>query len=279
MSFQRRFSKAALSNEIKSKTRMAHSSTTHRRRSNSYPVAPNNEAKSDSDGDYEKRIRMLEEQLIAMKMELAAAGSREDNLMLLIQRLTKFSEEKVQENRELKMVIKKSRRVPQSSNTNKINFHRSDGGIREEHDFPRILAVPTFKDPFDADFDDDEDAAIVESTGTLTSAGLTYLNKSAKISLLSLHSAFSSAGHTQDEEEKEAYQGDKLEYFTKIRFGDDENCRRRVNRRSSCASGLEFLKNLNTTCDSIQDLNQDEQTENSAMINQREEGFEDALFV
>lgn len=276
MSFQRRFSKVALSNEIKSQVR----TTAHRCRSNSYPVAPNKEDKSD-DNDSQKRIRMLEEQLILMKMELAAAGSREDNLMLLIQRLTKFSEEKVQENRELKMEIKKSRGAKHSrkANANSINFHQSDGKFLEEHDFPRVLAVPTFKDPFDADCDDDEDAENVEVTGTLTSVGLTYLNKNAKVSMLSIHSAFSSDGNKLNDEEKEENEGDKLEYFTRIRF-DDEKCReRRVNRRSSCASGLEFLKNLNSTCDSIQDFHLDEQTENSASVNHRENGFEDALFV
>mmetsp|Transcript_5009 Transcript_5009/g.10706 ORF Transcript_5009/g.10706 Transcript_5009/m.10706 type:complete len:285 (-) Transcript_5009:78-932(-) len=276
MSFHRRFSRVALSDEVKSQVRTA----AHRRRSNSHPVAPNNEDKSD-DNDPQKRIRMLEEQLISMKMELGAAGSREDNLMLLIQRLTKFSEEKVQENRALKMEIKKSHgaKHPRKSNANAINFHQSDGKFLEEQDFPRVLAVPTFKDPFDADYDDDEDAEIVEAPGTLTSVGLTYLNKNAKVSMLSIHSAFSSVGNKLNDEEKEENEGDKLEYFTRIRFDNEENRGRRVNRRSSCASGLEFLKNLNSTCDSIQDFHQDEQTENSASVNPREEGFEDALFV
>mmetsp|Transcript_30536 Transcript_30536/g.62985 ORF Transcript_30536/g.62985 Transcript_30536/m.62985 type:complete len:299 (+) Transcript_30536:135-1031(+) len=180
----------------------------------------------------ENPTRALEDELIAMKLGMATAKSREDYLMLQIQRLKELSADKDREIQDLRSQLAK--------------FQYGEIGPPGGH--PSALRVPvneTRRNTYTTTEAIDDDEALRMSRMP-SSIGLKYLDETTAVSALSFNSETVNDDKIVRDEEGKTDPSTSGIYYEPIR--DDKHRRSgtgKMRRPPSCASGIAFMMSGN----------------------------------
>lgn len=180
----------------------------------------------------ENSTRVLEDELIAMKLGVATAKSREDYLMLQIQRLKELSAAKDREIQDLKSQL----------------VTLQSGEIRPPSGHPSALRAPVNETRRNTcttiEAIDDDDA--FRMSRMPSSIGLKYLDETTAVSALSFNSETVNDDKIVRDEEGKTDPSTPGIYYEPIR--DDKRRRNetgKMRRPPSCASGIAFMMSGN----------------------------------
>mmetsp|Transcript_12433 Transcript_12433/g.26257 ORF Transcript_12433/g.26257 Transcript_12433/m.26257 type:complete len:244 (-) Transcript_12433:174-905(-) len=174
------------------------------------------------------QIRMLEEQLIDMKIALATSKSREDYLMLECHRLAKRVEDCEKENQELRGKLEDKH----------FEENETDDEVLSEEDHIPTVAVPTFRPANDSPAETTDEVVEIKKSRPPNCIGLAYIDKTKSVSMLSFNSSASNIIYEDDEADFSS----PHEYS--VPLCDEKPIKSEkvpIPHPASCASGLAFL--------------------------------------